>query len=49
MSGQEIGVVDAHEDDEAWDDMAEGESGGGDEGPMTPSSSSAQDEGSGKN
>lgn len=46
LAGQEIGVVEAHEDTEAWDDMGGEESGEGEgEGRLTPSSGGAGDEG----
>lgn len=48
MGGQEVGVVEPHEDDEAWDDMGDGESGEEGAGKITPSSGGADDDGDGK-
>jgi len=49
LAGQEVGIVEAHEDNEAWDDMGGEESGEGEgEGRMTPSSGGAGDEGEAK-
>ncbi len=46
LAGQEVGVVEAHEDNEAWDDMGGEESGEGEgEGRITPSSGGVGDEG----
>lgn len=49
LTGQEAGVVDANEDDEAWDDMGDGMSGEGEgEGRMTPNSGGDGAEGNAK-
>lgn len=49
LAEQDVGVVEAHEDNEAWDDMGEEESGEGDgEGRLTPSSGGAGDGGGAK-
>lgn len=47
MAGQEQGVVDAHADDEAWDDMGGEESGDG-EGNIGSDRGGAEDDGDGK-